>query len=122
MIDNILKVIHTLVKTFAAAAGIYIVSQPPFTWIGTVSSAVMVIAALVCIYAIWARKFAVEFVALSFIMVGLGAYTGFAWTEGNVLRGSVATMAGLLITARGIQLGYLVYLIGKAERRLEGHE
>ena len=118
--DFILKCLYSVNKFLVVLAGLYIVLQPPFTWSGTVSSGIMVLAGIVSIYSIWARKPEIEFISVWFVICGLGVYTGYAWVEGNILRGSVASMALVLLTARGLQVGYLVAQMNKVGRQSDG--
>jgi hypothetical protein len=118
--DFLLKCVYSLNKLLVVIAGVYIVLMPPFTIIGTASSSIMVLAAIVSVYSIWALKPEIEFVSVWFVICGLGVYTGFAWTEGSILRGAVASMALALLTARGLQVGFLVAQINKVGRQSDG--
>lgn len=126
MIDRAIDSLYSLAKFMVVVAGLYIIVTPPYELIGTISSAIMVIAAMVAIYAIWSRKPSVEFVALWFVATGIATYTGFVWTafildEASLARASVSTMALLLLAARGLHLWRLVKQISIIERRIEDH-
>lgn len=127
MTDTVLKVLYILNKVFVVIAGTYITFRPPFTWIGSVSGAIMIVAGLICIYAIWSTKYAVEFVSLWFVSAGVAAYTGFMWQavgngEDHLVRATVASMALVMLVARGIILWRLVYDLNKIERGLENND
>ena len=121
MIDILLKGLYTLDKLFVLAIGIYIVFWPPFYLVGTVSSSIMSVAAVVSIWAIWANRHDVEFVALSFVCVGVAAYAGFSITaawEGDesITRSGIACMTLTLLAARAVQLWYNMRLKAALER------
>jgi hypothetical protein len=126
MIDRVIDTLYSMSKSLVIASGMWVIIEPPHEWIGTISSAVMVIAGLVSIYAIWARKPSLEFVALWFVCVGIGAYTGFVWAAfiaGGVTfaRAAVTTMLLIMLVARGLHLWRLVKQINLIERRIENH-
>lgn len=124
MIDTLLKLLYSLTKAFVVVAGVYVVTQPPYNWLGTTSNSIMVVAALISIYAIWTNRVQLEYVAIWFIGVGLGAYVGFSWVavmfDGAPLaRAAVASMALTLLAARGLSLWRLVLQINTIEKRRE---
>jgi hypothetical protein len=123
MIDKVIDVFYSGAKMLVVIAGLNIIFTPPFFWVGTISAAVMVIAALVSIYAIWTFNPAVEFVALWFVWSGIGAYTGFVMTsyftggDASLTRVAVCGMALFLLAARGLHLWRLTKQVNNIERR-----
>ncbi len=126
MIDRTIDVMYSLNKALVVASGMWVILVPPHEWIGTLSSSIMVIAALLSIYAIWTRKHSLEFICLWFVCVGIGAYTGFVWAAfhtGDVTfaRAAITTMLLTMLVARGLHLWRLVKQITQIERRIENH-
>lgn len=102
MTDTIDKLLYSFLKVLVLFAGGYIVFYPPYTFIGTASSAIMMVAALVSIYAIWTDKPDIEFVSLWFVICGVAAYAGFVWiAQDTFLRSLVAAMLLVMLIARG---------------------
>lgn len=130
MIRMLTDALYSLNKLLIVIAGVYIISTPPLNWIGTLSSSIMVVAALVSIYAIWARKPSIEFVSLWFVCVGLGAYAGLTWGvfdlgDATLSRAIVATMPLILLVARGVHLWEVMNQLKELtvlERRIEDNE
>lgn len=123
-IEHALNILYTLNKLLVVIAGTYVVFWPPFTWVGTVSSAIMLVAGLVSIWAIWAKAYVVESVALWFVATGIAAFAGFQLEglfEGDrtVAQASVAFMALILLAARGLSLYRLTQQMKNVERLIE---
>lgn len=126
MIDTVIKSLYIVNKLFVVAAGLYIVIAPPFFWVGSISSVIMIIAAVVSIYAIIEDKVVLEFVALWFVLAGVGSYVGFVWgfldgSDGNVARASIASMTFVLLVARALTLWRDIKRMAELERRIEDH-
>lgn len=127
VIDRAIDFLYSLSKALVVASGMWVILEPPHEWIGTLSSAIMVVAAIVSIYAIWTKKYALEFVCLWFVCVGIGAYTGLVWTafivssDVTFARAAVTTMLLIMLVARGLHLWRLVKQITQIERRIENH-
>lgn len=123
-IEHALNILYTINKLFVVIAGAYVVFWPPFTWVGTISSAIMLIAGLVSIWAIWAKAYAIEFVALWFVATGIAAFAGFQLVglfggERTVAQACVAFMALTLLGARGLSLYRLTKQMKNVERLIE---
>jgi len=123
MYDIILKLLYSVNKLFVIIAGVYIVFWPPFSWVGTVSSAIMAAAGAVSIYAIWTHKYALEFISLWFVCAGVASYAGFMWQsigdgESTLARAAIASMALVMLIARGVTLWRLVSDLDKFEGQL----
>ena len=126
MIDTIIKGLYVFNKFLVVAAGVYIMLAPPFTWVGSLSSGSMIIAAIVSIYAIIRNRIRMEFVSLWFVLAGIGSYVGFVWGfvdggDGNVTRASVASMAFVLLIARALTIWRDIKRMAELERRIEDH-
>lgn len=107
-----IKTTYIINKIWVLLIGGYIAFYPPFTWVGTISSIIMMVAALISIWAIAVENYDAEFVALWFVNCGLGSYVGFqlinlAAGEGNIARLGVSLIALTLMIGRGQHIGLL---------------
>lgn len=123
-LDHAMNILYTINKLLVVIAGAYVVFWPPFTWVGTVSSAIMLIAAMVSIWAIWKHRYAVEFVSLWFVATGIAGFAGFQLVglfegERTIAQTCVAFMALALLAARGLSLYRLTRQINTVERLIE---
>jgi hypothetical protein len=122
-LETRMKTTYIINKLLVLLIGGYIAFYPPFTWVGTISSAIMMVAALIAVWAIAVENYDAEYVALWFVNCGLGSYVGFqlinlAAGESNVARVGVALMALTLMIGRGQHIGQLRRSLMDMERLL----
>ena len=126
MIEWLIKAMYSLNSFIVIGAGVIVITRTGAGWIATLSSSIMVLAAMVSLYALWNALVRLEFIATWFIGVGLGAYVGFAWLavyagESSFTRGAVSSMALTLLVAKGLSLWRLVLQINTIEQRIENN-
>lgn len=122
-IEARIKTTYIINKLFVLMIGGYIAFYPPFTWVGTISSSIMMVAALISIWAIAVENYDAEYVALWFVNCGLGSYVGFqiinlSVGESNVSRAGVALMAFTLMVGRAQHISQLRQRLMDMERLL----
>lgn len=122
-IEARIKTTYIINKLFVLMIGGYIAFYPPFTWVGTISSSIMMVAALISIWAIAVENYDAEYVALWFVNCGLGSYVGFqiinlSVGESNVARAGVALMAFTLMVGRAQHISQLRQRLMDMERLL----
>ncbi len=120
-VEHALNIVYTFNKLLVVIAGAYIVFWPPFTWVGTVSSAIMLVAAMVSVWAIWKNEYVIELMSLGFVATGIAGFAGFQLLglfegERTVAQACVAFMALSLLTGRALSL----YRLTKQMKNVEG--